>query len=200
MNNINHRHSNNIKSINNNNTVIDFYLNKIIIDLSKSTKNKSNYLFNRINNNCYTCTKGDKHISPSNNFFKRKNMFSSFCSKDNKNTNSIYNDNKSSTVVLNDKNKNAYKKNKIKINVENIINSELNSSIYINKNEANLLANKEKEMNKNKKINNINKKKENESFIDIQIPLVPEENIQDISLKTMKYNQCIKNSQFFFLN
>lgn len=43
-------------------------------------------------------------------------------------------------------------------------------------------------------------KKENESFVDIQIPLVPEENIQVISLKTMKYNQCIKNSQFFFVN
>ena len=115
-------------------------------------------------------------------------MFSSFCSKDNKNTNSIYNDNKNSTVVLNDKNKNAYKKNKIKINVENIINSELNSSIYINKYKANLLENKEKEMNKNKKINNINKKKENESFIDIQIPLVPEENIQVISLVLIVLN------------
>lgn len=204
LNNINYRYSNNIRSINNNNTVINFYLNEILIDLSKSTKNKSNYLFNKINNNCYTYTKGDKHISPSNNYFKRKKMFSSFCSKGNKNQNpnpnpnSIYSDNKSSTVVLNDKNKiknkNVYKKSKIKINVENIINSEFNSSIYVNKFKTN------KEMNKNKKMNNINrnKKKENESFIDIQIPLVPEENIQVISLKTMKYNQCIKNSQFFF--
>ena len=201
-NSLNYRYSENIKSINNNNTLINFYLNEIIIDLSKSNKNKSNYLFNKINNNCYTYTKGDRHISPSNNYFKRKKMFSSFCSKGNKNTNSIYNDNKSSTVVLNDKNKNAYKKNKIKINVENIFNSEFNTSMNINKYKTNLLTNKEKEkeINKNKKINNINKKKENESFIDIQIPLVPEENIQVISLKTMKYNQCIKNSQFFIFN
>ena len=195
LNNMNCRYSNNI---NNNTTVINFYLDEIIIDLSKSTKDKSNYLFNKINNNCYTFTKGDKHISPSNNYFKRKKMFSSFCSKGNKNPNPnpIFSDNKISTVVLNgkNKNKNAYKKSKIKINVENIINSEFNSSIYINKYKTN------KNMNKNKKINNINanKKKENESFVDIQIPLVPEENIQVISLKTMKYNQCIKNSQFFF--
>ena len=203
-NNLNIRYTSNI-----NNTETYFYLNDTIIDLSKSRKNKNNYLFN--NNNCFTYTKGNKHISPINNF-KTQKMFSSFCSKinnkENKNTNnnihslnSTYNINKRSSAVL--KNKNIYKKNKIKINVDNILNTNFNSSIYINKIQTHLINNEKGNIqtlsNKKKSKNYINKNVTTSgSFIDLQIPLVPEENVQVISLKTMKYNQFFNSNQLMF--
>ena len=204
-NNNNIRYSHNI-----NNTETYFFLNETYIDLSKSTKNKSDNFFNNnnnnitSNNNIFTDTKGNKHISPINNF-KTKRIFSSFCSKINKNMNinttnttnnfsSTYNVNKRPSVII--KNKNIIKKNKMKINVENILNTDniYNKENKDIKNEVQTLSNK-KHININKK----NKNLKNNSFIDIQIPLVPEENIQVISLKTMKYNFCINSNQIILL-
>ena len=198
-NNLNVGYLNNI-----NDTEAYSFLNETNIDLSKSTKNKnkSDYLVD--NNNCFTFTKGNNHISPINHF-KTKRMFSSFCSKDNKiiytnnnthNLNYTYNVNKRSSVVL--KNKNIYK-NKIKINVENILNTGSKYQInLINNdkriNEVQTLSNK-KNINKNYKEKNT----KNGSLLDIQIPIVPEENIQVISLKTMKYNLCVNANQIIFL-
>ena len=198
-NNLNLRYSTNI-----NNIKANSFLNETIIDLSKSTKNKSDSLHNI--NNRFTFTNGNNHISPINNF-KTKRIFSYFYSKDNINLNtneniiflnSTYDLNKKSLVII--KNKNIYKKNKIKINVDNILNTGLKYQI-------NLINNKEKRINEtqtfsNKKnINKIykNKNTKNSSFFDIQIPLVPEENIQVISLKTMKYNLCMSANQILFL-
>jgi hypothetical protein len=125
------RYSHNI-----NNTEAYFFLNNTIIDISKSTKNKSDLFL--INNNCSTYTKGKNHLSPINSF-RAKRIFSSFCSKDSKNLdnnfNSTYNINKRPSIFI--KNKNVFKKNKIKINVDNILNTGPSSK-------TNSIINKEK--------------------------------------------------------
>ena len=187
------RYSHNI-----NNTEAYFFLNNTIIDISKSTKNKSELLI--INNNCSTYTKGKNHLSPINSF-RAKRIFSSFCSKDSKilnnNFNSTYNVNKRPSIFI--KNKNMFKKNKIKINVDNILNTGPSSK-------TNSIINKEKtdieiQTLSNKKITSKNYKEKNiknNSLIDI-IPLVPEENTQVISLKTMKYNLCTNSNHIMFL-
>ena len=197
--NINARYSHNV-----NNTEAYFYLDETIEDLSRSLKKNSDCLIN--NNNCFTYTKGNKHISPINNQ-KQKRIFSSNSSKTNKMINNNINNftstckfNKKSSIVL--KNKNLFNKNKIKINVENILNTDFKYSI-------NLMPNKEKEKRNNesqtlsnkKNTNKVykNKKMKNGSYIDIQIPLIPEENNQVISLKTMKYNLCINSNENIFI-
>ena len=189
------KHNMNIKysnKINNLETDTYYHLNETIID--KFIKN-SDYLFN--NNNCFTYTKGNKHVSPLNNF-KTKKMFSSFTNKNMNNTNNLssnYNINKRSSIVL--KKKNKIKKNKIKINVDNILNTNYKNQININKEkikkEVQTLSNK-KSIKKNGKNKNIKKG----SFIDSQILLVPEENTQVILLKTMKYNLCSNSNRIMF--
>ena len=200
-NNMNMRYSNNI-----NNTETYFYLNDTNFDLSKSTKNKNNYLFN--SNNCFTYTKGNRHLSPINTY-KTQRIFSSFCSKINNKENKDMNDlnttykfiKRTSAVLKN--NKNFYKKSKMKINIDKILNINFSSSIHRNKFQANLLSNDKENiqtLSNKKKYNNYMKKNisTNSSFIDFQIPLVPEENVHVISLKTMKYNQFVNSNQLIF--
>ena len=109
----------------NNNTETYFYLDETIEDLSRSLKKNSDCLVN--NNNCFTYTKGNRHISPINNH-KQKRIYSSNSSKTNKminnNANNVTSTGKfkRSSIVL--KNKNAFNKSKIKINVENILNTD----------------------------------------------------------------------------
>ena len=193
--NINTRYSHNV----NNNTETYFYLDETIEDLSRSLKKNSDCLVN--NNNCFTYTKGNRHISPINNH-KQKRIYSSNSSKTNKminnNANNVTSTGKfkRSSIVL--KNKNAFNKSKIKINVENILNTDFKYSLSLMPNKEKEKRNNESQTLSNKKnANKIykNKKTKNSSFIDIQIPLVPEENNQVISLKTMKYNLCINSNE-----
>ena len=189
-NNINIRYTANINNI---------FLNEIVIDLSKYTAEDFQDL---INNNYLAFTSKNNHISPKNTN-KSTNLFSAFYNKmdmDDKteNINNINNNlNWNSTM----KNKRCtVNKNNYKIDVENILNTELYSNSNSNNNNL-CIKNYKKKLNKdvnihtlpNKQIKNINF---DESLNDIQIPSIPEENIQIIPLKTIKYNQ--RNNNNFF--
>ena len=73
--NINTRYSHNV----NNNTETYFYLDETIEDLSRSLKKNSDCLVN--NNNCFTYTKGNRHISPINNHKQKRIYFKFFKNK-----------------------------------------------------------------------------------------------------------------------
>ena len=208
-NNINLRHTANNKNFRIKKIESNFFMNEVIIDLSKYMGNNSNneideiMITNNHNNTGLNNTaknKTQKHISPKNTI-KSKRIYSSIYSnlsdKEVKNLNIISN-NFNSTYTSNKRN--TVNKNNVNINLENILNTD---------NKKNILSNKEK--NKfdidpfwihslpNKKLNFLSDKKYNiannikninieESIGDIQIPSIPEENIQVIPLKTMKYN------------
>ena len=208
-NNINNlRHTTNIKNFRLNKLQSNFFLNEIIIDLSKNTNNNNDVdiinTYNITNHNLFNNTtknRSHKHISPKNTIKTKKifsSLYSKFSQKENKNLNFINNFN---STYTNNKRYTMNKNNHININVENILNTE---------NKANIINNKEKEkfdidiigINTfpNRKMNFINNKKDlkimssikninfEESLNEIQIPSIPEENIQVIPLKTMKYN------------
>ena len=204
------RHTANIKNSHINKLESNFFLNEIIIDLSKHTNNNSNdyddilkthhnnlnggYLLNNTTKNS-----NHKHISPRNTF-KTKKLFSSLCSKisDKENKNLINNFN---STYTNNNRFTVNKNNHVNINVDNILNTE-NKENKINIKErakldiniigihtfpnrkVNIFSDK-KDMKNIKEIKNISLE---ESLIDIQIPSIPEENIKIIPLKIMKYN------------
>ena len=206
--NINLRHTANNKNFRIKKIESNFFMNEVIIDLSKYIGTNSNNI-NEINDMIITSSynsglnnteknREHKYISPKNTIESKK-LYSSLYSHLNLNDNiKLYNSNFNSTYTRNTRN--TVNKNHININIENILNTD---------NKINIISNNEK--NKfdinvlgmhslpNKKLNFLSDKKTNisnniknfnidESLGDIQIPSIPEENIQVIPLKTMKYN------------
>ena len=212
-NNFNLRHTANNNNFHINKIESNLFLNEIIIDLSKHTNSnninkinnrdieemnstyKSNPMNNTSKNNYH------KHTSPKNTIKSKKlfALYSKFSDKETKNLN-IISSNFNSTYT-NNKRFTVNKNNRININVDNILNTDNKSNIINNQEKSkiksnligvNTLPNKrvnfigdKKCINKLNEINNINIE---ESFGDIQIPSIPEENIQVIPLKTLKYN------------
>ena len=204
-NNFNLRHTANNNNFRINKIESNFFLNEIIIDLSKYTSNNNNDFDEIIitnNNNVLNHTTKNtsrKHISPKNTI-KSKKLFSSLYSKlgdkEYKNLNLMLNT--FNSTFTNNK-RNTVNKNHININLDNILNTD-NKAHFLNNKEKNkldmeiigihTLPNRRVNYITDKriitsKLNNINLE---ESLNDIQIPSIPEENIQVIPLKTMKYN------------
>ena len=216
--NINLRHTANNKNFRIKKIESNFFMNEVIIDLSKyigTNNNNNNNFNNEIDDGIITSSNNSglnnteknrehKYISPKNTIESKK-LYSPLYSNLNLNLNdkevknfNIISNNFNSTYTSNKRN--TVNKNHIKINIENILNTD---------NKINIISNNEK--NKfdinvlgmhsfpNKKLNFLSDKKTNtlnniknfnidESLGDIQIPSIPEENIQVIPLKTMKYN------------
>ena len=205
-NNINLSHTTNINNYNINKYESNFFLNEIIIDLSKytNTNHNNNDYGEIINNkenilNYTTKNKYHKHVSPKN-VIKSKKLFSSlyskFSDKENKNLNLMIN-NFNSTYKNNNTRFTINKNNHIHINLENILNTENKTAKDKEKFDMDLIG---IHTLPNKKINFVTEKKDiknniniEESPNDIQIPSIPEENIKVIPLKTMKYNNQRKN-------
>ena len=210
-NNINLRHTTNIKRFRLNKLESNFFLNEIIIDLSKNTNNNNEVdiitAYNITNSNLlnHTTTNSNNKIISPKNTIKTKRIFSSlyskFSDKENKNLNFISNN--FNSTYTNNKRYTMNKNNHININVDNILNTDNKANIINNKEKENFdidiigintFPNKKMNMNfiNNKKnikiINSIKNINFEESLNEIQIPSIPEENIQVIPLKTMKYN------------
>ena len=205
--NINLRHTANNKNFRIKKIESNFFMNEVIIDLSKYVSTNNNEIDDVIitssNNSGLNNTEKNrehKYISPKNTIESKK-LYSPLNSNLNLNDKEVKNfisNNFNSTYKSNKRN--TINKNHINLNIENIFNTD---------NKINIISNNEK--NKfdinvlgihslpNKKLNFLSDKKSNtsnniqnlnidKSLGDIQIPSIPEENIQVIPLKTMKYN------------
>ena len=208
-NNMHLRHTANINNYHVKKIESNFFLNEIFIDLSKKPNNNLNNTGNNEMSSTYksspynftTKNKYHKHTSPKNTIKSKKlfTLYSNFTDKDNKNVNILLN-NLNSTYT-NSKRFTINKNNHININVEKIFTTDNKANIKMNKEKVKIDIDiigvhtlPKKKMNFISEKNDIKNLKEikninlDESLGDIQIPSIPEENIQVIPLKAMKYN------------
>ena len=208
MNSINLRHTANNKNFRIKKIESNFFKNEVIIDLTKyigtNNNNEIDDMMISTSNisglNTTEKNREHKHTSPKNTIETKKiypELYSNLNDREIKNLNIISN-NFNSTYTSNKRN--TVNKNHMNINLEKILNTDNKLNVLsnneknkfdINASEIHALANKKLNFLSDKKTNIANNIKNiniEESIGDIQIPSIPEENIQVIPLKTMKYN------------
>ena len=207
MNNINIRNTTNNNKAHKSKLESNLFLNEIIIDFTKVTCNNNEYdgiIISKYNQSLNNTTKNNNqhnHYSPKN-ATKSKQIYSSLYSRlndgDLKNLNvKTYNFN--STYRYNKRN--TVNKNNMRVNMDNIFKTDNKLNLHDNKEKMKLdtdimgvytLPDKKvnfiKDNKKHINFRNFNLNIEESSISELQIPSIPEENIQIIPLKTMKYN------------